>query len=125
MKDELKASKMRSRQALHRSRAARVKLRRVFIITSFFVILLGASLFVGTIAMVRAFRSQTSATGLAAYGRTARVMYPLLDGEFCRYIVFDNKTAQTIEDKISRCDGGSRMPKRNDLGGYNWGSNGR
>lgn len=96
MEDERKASRMRSQRTLHRSRAARVGFRYR---TPFFVILLCAGLVVGTITMVRPFRNQTSAAGLAAYDRTARVTHSLLDGEFCRYIVFDNKAAQINEDR--------------------------
>jgi hypothetical protein len=125
MEDDRKASRIRSRQASHRSRTAWVVSWRVFIVTSFFVVVLGANFFIGTMVMVRRFQDQTNSTGLEAYGRTARVAYPLLDGKFCRNIVFDNKTAQTIEDKVSRCDGDSHVSKRNGSAGFSWGGDER
>ena len=35
---------------------------------------------------------------------------PLLDGVFCRSIVFDNNTGQSVTDKVERCDGGPKQP---------------
>ena len=35
---------------------------------------------------------------------TAQIRRPLLDGTFCRNIVFDNNTSQSITDKVERCD---------------------
>jgi hypothetical protein len=44
-------------------------------------------------------------SGKATHTPTAQIKLPLLDGTFCRNIVFDNTTSHSIEDKVERCDG--------------------
>ena len=38
---------------------------------------------------------------------------------FCHYIVFDNKTAQAVEDRIGRCDESKKNPWRLSAGADN------
>lgn len=37
-------------------------------------------------------------------GRTVQIRRPLRDDTFCRSIIYDNQTSQSIEDKVKRCD---------------------
>jgi hypothetical protein len=120
MKDARKVSRIRFPQVSHRPRLVWVESWRAFVVTSYFVIVFGAILFIGTTMVTRTIQNQTNSKGVAVYGRTARVSYPLLDGVFCRSMVFDNRTEQTIEDKISRCDGGSNGSSK-----FKWGGDGR
>ncbi len=108
-----------SLRAARQSREARVKFWRVFVVSSFFVVVLGANLVVGAVMMVGSYRAHASAEQAAAKGQTAHIRRPLLDGTFCRDIVFDNKSAYTVEDKITRCDQAGR--KGNGSSEFNWG----
>ena len=107
------------RAAARHSREARVKFWRVFAVSSFFIVVLGANLFVGAVMMVGSYRAHASAAQVAAKGQTGHVRRPLLDGTFCRDIVFDNNSAQTVEDKIERCDAAGRKSKSPME--FNWG----
>ena len=104
-----------ARDARH-AREARVKFWRVSIVSAFFAVVLGANLFVGVVMMVKAFRKEAATTAVPI----ARVTYPMLDGVFCRHVLFDNTTVQTKEDKVSRCDDRRDQARR---GGttFNWG----
>jgi hypothetical protein len=61
-----------------------------------------ANLLVGGVLMVKAFHKEGDQTAEAL--RIGRVTFPMLDGVFCRNVLFDNTTVQTKEDKVSRCD---------------------
>ena len=50
----------------------------------------------------------------AAASRTGRVARPLPDGKLCHYVIFDNKTAIAIDDRIGRCDEDKPRPKKKD-----------
>jgi hypothetical protein len=108
----------RSGRALRRAREARTKFWRVSIVSGFFVVVLGANLFVGAVLMVKALRSATAET--AASTRIGRMTFPQFDGVFCRHILIDNETVQTKEEKISRCDGQDPISGRGGTG-FSWG----
>lgn len=65
------------------------------IVSSFFIIVLGASLFLGAVMVVGTFRSGDPSSELTSNGRAGRIARTLRDGTLCHYMVFDNKTAQT------------------------------
>src|SRR5262245_63214976 len=74
----------------------------------------------GTVMVIGALRTSTGLTELTADGRTGRIARSLQDGKLCRYILFDNKTSQAIEDRIARCDDGTPKPKRQAPGTFSW-----
>jgi hypothetical protein len=45
----------------------------------------------------------------------------LNDGSLCHFIVFDNKTAQAVEDRIGRCDEAKPKAKRELPPTFSWG----
>ncbi len=108
----------RSGRALRRAREARTKFWRVSIVSVFFIVVLGANLFVGAVLMIKALHSATAET--AASTRIGRMTFPLLDGVFCRHVLIDNETVQTKEEKISRCDGQDPISGRGGTG-FSWG----
>ena len=87
--------------------------------SSFFLVVVGASLFLGAVMVIGTIRGSDSE--LTADGRTARVARTLSDGRLCHYIVFDNKTAQAVEDRIGRCDEGKPKPKKEGSATFRWG----
>jgi len=105
----------------HHAREARIKYWRVMLVSAFFVLLLGGSLFVGAVLIIKALR--TTAGETAASTRIGRMTFPLYDGVFCRHVLIDNETAQTKEEKISRCDDRAVRSKRSrrDTSSFNWG----
>lgn len=108
------------RHARH-SREARIKFWRVFIVTTFFAVVISANVLVGAVVLVGSLRAQSETQPLPANLKTARVTRPMLDGIFCRHMVFDNKTAATVEDKIERCDGEDRKRKTVVKPQFSWG----
>jgi len=111
---------IQGRRDIRRSHEARANFWHVTIVSSFFVIVLGASVFLGVVMVVGALRGETSSNELTADGRTGRIARTLLDGTFCRYIMFDNKTAQAVEDRIGRCDE-SKAKSKNRSAIFSWG----
>ena len=77
--------------------------------------------YLGTAALIGALRTNTGLTEPTANNRTGRVARSLEDGKLCRYILFDHKTAQAVEDRISRCDEGTPKPKRQMPAAFSWG----
>jgi len=65
---------------------------------------ISANLFIGTLLMLGSFRSQLVTYNEPTEVRTGRMTEMLLDGTFCRAVVFDNKSAKTIKDKVDLCD---------------------
>jgi hypothetical protein len=110
-----------ARRILVRSSDARAQFWRVTIVTSFFAVVFGASLFLGTVMVVGTFRDGDLSSELMADGRTGRVARTLRDGTLCHYMVFDNKTAQTVEDRIGRCDEKKPKPKPESPARFTWG----
>jgi hypothetical protein len=114
------AAMVREMAARH-ARETRTKFWRVFVVSSFFVIVLGANLFVGAVVVFGNIRAQSTAANDAATGKTARVTRPLLDGTFCRYTVFDSNTSNTLEDRVERCDAPRGKPKIRARSEFTWG----
>ena len=116
------AGKMQAAEArrdLQRSQEARTSVWRVAIVSSFFVVVVGASLFLGAVMMIGTFRGQQS--DLRADGRTTRIARALRDGTLCHYVVIDNQTAQAVEDRIGRCDENKPNPKPATVPTFRWG----
>lgn len=103
---------VQARRDFRRSYEARARFWHVAIVSTFFVVALGASSFLGAVMVIGSFRGETDASELTADGRTGRIARQLSDGTFCRYIMFDNKTAQAVEDRIGRCDESKAKGKR-------------
>ena len=112
---------IKSARAARQLREARIRFWRVFVVSSFFVVVLGANLFIGAVVMMGNLRTQVSADKTESNWQTARVRRPLLDGTLCRNIVFDNKTSQTISDKVERWDQGVVKPKVRSKTQFSWG----
>ena len=100
-----------AQRTIARSSEARTQFWHVTIVTMFFVVVLGASLFLGTVMVIGTFHGVDPSNELTANGRAGRIARTLQDGTLCHYMIFDNKTAQTIEDRIGRCDENKRKPK--------------
>lgn len=110
-----------SRRGLRQTHEARAQFLGAAILSSFFVVALGASIFLGAVMVVGTLR-ESGGGGLMANGRTGRISRPLSDGTLCHYMVFDNKTAQTVEDRIGRCDENKPKPKVEKPAPFTWGS---
>ncbi len=82
----------------------RVRFWRVFGVMSFFVIALGVNLYIGAVVITGNFGAALKPGTLTPPQHTAQMRRPMLDGVFCRNITFDNETAQTLSDKVERCD---------------------
>jgi hypothetical protein len=108
---------------LRRSREKRVTFWRAVVASSFFLLVLSASLFLGAVMMVGTLGGQDSSNLLTADGRTARFARTLSDGIRCHYMIFDNKTAQTVEDRIGSCDEGKPKSKPERPAAFSWGNN--
>ena len=104
-----------------RSNEARAQFWHVAIVTSFFILVLGASLFLGTVMVIGTFQSVDPSNELTANGRAGRIARTLRDGTLCHYMIFDNKTAQTVEDRIGRCDENKPKPKQERPPAFSWG----
>jgi hypothetical protein len=94
---------LQTRRTEHQAHEARVRFWRVVIVTSFFAILVGGSLLAGAVAVLGSMKTQARLDSAAKHA-TAKMSRPMLDGVFCRSLVFDNNSGQTIEDKVERCD---------------------
>ncbi|HEY6023194.1 MAG TPA: hypothetical protein VIV34_03350 [Pseudolabrys sp.] len=92
---------------------------RATIVSSFFFVVVGASLFLGAVMMIGTFGDEGNE--MTANGRTTRVARALRDGTLCHYVVIDNNTAQAVEDRIGRCDEGKPKPKPATLPSFSWG----
>jgi len=109
------------RRNLRRSHEARARFWHATILSSFFIVAVGASLFLGAVIVVGALHNTDSSSDLTADSRTGRVARSLRDGTLCHYVVFDNKTAQAIEDRVGRCDEGKAKPKQERPPAFSWG----
>lgn len=107
-------------RAVRRARETRKAFWRAFVVASFFVVVLAANLYVGAVVVVGSVQSHALSAVPGATGQTALVTNPMLDGIFCRYTVFDNNTARTIEDKVELCGTRGRVPSVN-KSDFRWG----
>ena len=108
-----------TRRDLWRSQETHASVWRAAIVSSFFVVVIGASLFLGAVMMIGTFRDQDGA--LHSDGRTTRIARALRDGTLCHYLVIDNRTAQSVEDRIGRCDESKPKPKPVTVPTFRWG----
>jgi hypothetical protein len=108
-------------RTIARSNEARSQFWHVAIVTSFFVIVFGASLFLGTVMVIGTFHGADPSNELTANGRAGRIARTLRDGTLCHYMIFDNKTALTVEDRIGRCDENKPKPKQEKPATFTWG----
>ena len=95
----------------------------MFAVSSFFLVVLGANLFVGAVVVIGNIRAQNDWDKVEANGQIARVRRPLRDGTFCRNIVIDNRTSLTIEDKVERSDQPGSKSNGKSKSQFNWGGN--
>lgn len=114
-----------TRRDLRRSQESRARFWHVVIVSSFFLVVVGASLFLGAVMLIGTLRSNDGSSELMADGRTGRIARSLNDGKLCHYIVFDNKTAQAVEDRIGRCDESQPKPKKETPATFSWGRKNR
>jgi hypothetical protein len=119
--DVRKMQAVEARRDLRRWQETRAKFWHVVIVSSFFVVVVGASLFLGAVMVIGTLRGSDGSNELTADGRTGRIARSLRDGKLCHYIVFDNQTAQAVEDRIGRCDEGKPKPKRQTPATFSWG----
>jgi hypothetical protein len=117
----LRARVVEARRDLRRWQETRARFWHVVVVSSFFLTAIGAGVYLGTVMVISALRTNPGLTELTADGRTGRIARSLQDGKLCRYILFDNKTAQAVEDRIARCDDGTPKPKRQAQAAFSWG----
>jgi hypothetical protein len=118
------ATRMRvadARRDQRRWHETRARFWHLVVVSTFFLTVIGAGVYLGTVMVIGALRASTGQTELTADGRTGRIARSLQDGKLCRYILFDNKTAQAVEDRIARCDDGTSKPKRQTPTTFSWG----
>src|SRR5262249_49524118 len=116
---ELRA--FQAQRTIDRSNEARSQFWHVAIVTSFFVTVLGASLFLGTVMVIGTLHGVDPSNELTANGHAGRIARTLRDGTLCHYMIIDNKTAQTVEDRIGRCDENKPKPKQEKPAALTWG----
>ena len=112
-----KALKMR---AARKQREARLRFWRVFSLSSFFVVVLGANLYIGAVVMIGKF-GNPFVVSKAPTNSTVQVKRPLLDRTFCRFTVFDNATSHAIEEKIVLCEKPATQLKIKAQTQFSWG----
>jgi len=108
-------------RTIARANVARSQFWHVAIVTLFFVTVLGASLFLGTVIVIGTFHGVDPSNELTANGRAGRIARTLRDGTLCHYMIFDNKAAQTVEDRIGRCDENKPKRKQERPATFTWG----
>ena len=109
-----------SRRDFRQSQETRARFWHVAIVSLFFVAVVGSGLFLGAVMVVGTLRGDNSNES-AASSRTGRVARVLQDGKLCHYVVFDNKTATAIEDRIGRCDEDKPKSKKERPAAFSWG----
>ncbi len=114
------APSVETRRAARRSRAQRVEFWQTVLLSTFAALVIGANLFIGAVVVFGTFKSDLKTYSEPSEVRTGRMTELLLDGTFCRTVVFDNKSAETVKDKVELCDESVRFSG----GGksrFNWG----
>ncbi|MGB9268865.1 MAG: hypothetical protein WCB74_06550 [Pseudolabrys sp.] len=102
-----------------RSLGSRAKFWHVAIVSLFFVAVVGSGLFLGTVMVIGTFRSDGSSE-MTAGSRTGRIVRSMPDGKLCHYIVFDNRTATAVEDRVGRCDEDKPEPRKERPAAFGW-----
>jgi len=110
-----------ARRDQRRWQETRARFWHLVVVSTFFLTVIGAGVYLGTVMVIGVLRTSTGLTELTAEGRTGRIARSLQDGKLCRYILFDNRTAQAVEDRIARCDDGTSKPKRQTPATFSWG----
>jgi hypothetical protein len=110
----IEMSVVETRRDLRRSIETRAKFWHVATVSLFFVAVVGSGLFLGAVMVMGSHEP-------AAGSRTGRVARSLQDGKLCHYVIFDNKTAIAIEDRIGRCDEDKPKPKKERPAAFSWG----
>lgn len=110
-----------AQRTIARSNEPRSQFWHVAIVTSFFVIVLGASLFLGTVMVIGTFHGVDPSKRIDGQWACRADCPTLQDGTLCHYMIFDNKTAQTVEDHIGRCDENKPKPKQERPATFTWG----
>ncbi len=103
---------LRAQRVADQTRAARAKFRHTVIALSFFAILIGGGLLSGAATLIPDIQAHFKQEDVAAKYKTAKISRPMLDGVFCHNLVLDNKTGQSVEDKVERCDAENLAPRR-------------
>lgn len=119
-RQEIELSALETRRDFRRSQETRAKYWHVAIVSLFFLAVVGSGLFLGAVMVIGALRSDKS-NELTAGSRTGRIARSLQDGKLCHYVIFDNKTAIAIEDRIGRCDEDKPKPKKERPAMFSWG----
>ena len=117
---EIEMTAVETRRNFHRSQETQAKFWHLAIVSLFFVAVVGSGLFLGAVMVMGTLRG-TEANEPATASRTGRVARSLPDGKFCHYVVFDNKTAATVEDRIGRCDEDKPKSKKERPATFSWG----
>jgi hypothetical protein len=111
---------IKSRRAARRARTRRLEVWQTVLLSTFVALVIAANLFVGAVVIFGSVKSQLVTYSEPTAVRTGKMTEMLLDGTFCRTIVFDNKSAETVKDKVDLCD----QPGLFSSGGksrFNWG----
>lgn len=106
-------------RAARQRRDARISLWSTLAVSLFYVVLLSAPLVIGSMVVMGNFRGQSEPINSAASNRTAHFSSPSRDGTSCRNLIFDNKTAQLLEDKVELC--AHSVSQANSAPRFNWG----
>ncbi|MGC1945959.1 MAG: hypothetical protein WA679_00120 [Pseudolabrys sp.] len=101
-----------------RSLGSRAKFWHVAIVSLFFVAVVGSGLVLGTVMVIGTFRSDGSRDDSGS--RTGRIARSMPDGKLCHYIVFDNRTATAVEDRVGRCDEDKPKPRKERPAAFGW-----
>lgn len=117
---EIDMSTIEARRDNRRSQETRTKFWHVAIVSLFFVAVVGSGLFLGAVMVIGTLRGGDS-NELTADRRTGRIARSLQDGKLCHYIVFDNKTATAVEDRVGRCNEDKPKPKKERPATFSWG----
>jgi hypothetical protein len=102
------------------SHESRAEYLRGTIVTIFFVIVVGANLFIGGVVLFGKLQSQSLLIRDEGPAFTARITRHMLDGTFCRNSEFDNTSGYTIKDKVEPCDTGRGVWKKPGRSMLNW-----
>jgi hypothetical protein len=116
----IEMSVVETRRDLRRSIETPAKFWHVATVSLFFVAVMGLGLFLGAVMVMGSLRGDVS-NEPAVGSRTGRVARSLQDGKLCHYVIFDNKTAIAIEDRIGRCDEDKPKPKKERPAAFSWG----